>query len=84
MKPTRCGMARRMVAEIETLAKRVRAEVMRATRDTGLTKNFEMARLRKEGLKVVELIEEYVHALRLELMPAPVARRRAKRVKRTA
>jgi hypothetical protein len=80
----RCELARGLIAEIEALAKRVRAEVVRATRDRGRTRNFEMARLRKEGLKVAELIEQYVHALRMELMRPATAPRRARRVKRAA
>jgi hypothetical protein len=83
MKTKRCGMER-VIAEIEALAKRVRAEVRRATHDSGLTKNLEMARRRKEGFHIAELIEQYVHGLRMQLMRAPAAPRRARRGKRAA
>lgn len=84
MKTKRCGLMARTIAEIEALAKRVRAKVRRATHDSGLTKNLELARLRKEGFHIAELIEQYVHGLRMQLMRAAAPPRRARRAKRAA
>jgi hypothetical protein len=65
---------RSVIAGIDALAKRVRADVRRATLDRGLTNNLELARLRKEAGLIAELIERYVRALRMELLRMELAR----------
>ena len=74
----------RVIAGIEALAKRLRAEVRRVTRESGLTRNLELARLRKEAALIAELIEQYVHQLRLYFMRATSAPRSRPRRKRAA
>jgi transcriptional regulator len=74
-----------MIAEIEALAKRVRGELRRAARNTALIKTLEqaVAMLRKRAAQIAEMVEQYVHQLRVELakgtMPgkAPLRRKRA-------
>ena len=73
-----------VIAGIEAVAKRLRAEVHRATREPGLTNHLELAMLRKEAARIAELIEQYVRALRVELMRAPAAPPRARRAQRAA
>jgi hypothetical protein len=74
-----------LIAELEALAKRVRGELRRAARNTALIKNLEraVAMLRKRAAQIAEMVEQYVHELRVELakkaMPSkvPVRRKRA-------
>jgi hypothetical protein len=75
-----------MVAEIEALARRLRGELRRAARNTRLVKNLEraVAALRKRAAEIAELVEQYVHELRVELAKKPAALRPAARRRRAA
>ncbi len=74
--------------EMEALAKRLRAELRRAVRKSGLPKNLERvaAALRKRAVLLATRVERYAHQLRMELAPAPPKRRPAakRRVMRAA
>ena len=73
-----------VIKDIEALAKRLRADLRRAARETGLTRNLEKAAiaLRKQAAQVAAQVEKYVHELRLELSKPPKrpARKAKKRV----
>jgi hypothetical protein len=71
-----------VLKELEALAKRLRADLRRAARETGLMKNLERAAaaLRKQAALVAALVEKYAHEIRVELAKgAPVKRGAAKR-----
>lgn len=72
-----------VMEEIEALAKRLRNQLRRAARKSGLTKNLERAAvvLRKQGALFAAQIERFAHAIRTELardaaLRRPVSRRR--------
>lgn len=75
-----------VIKEIEALAKRLRADLRRAAKDSGLTKNLERAAaaLRKQAAALAAQVEKYVHELRVELskpmkkvaLPKKAARKR--------
>ena len=69
--------------EMEALAKRLRAELRRAVRESGLPKNLERAAaaLRKRAVLLAKRVEKYAHLLRMELAPAAPKRRPAARRK---
>jgi len=75
-----------VIREIEALAKRLRADVRRAARETGLTKNLERAAatLRKQAAEVAALVEKYAHELRMELAKGSTPRRSTARRKKAA
>ena len=75
-----------MIAEIEALAKRLRGELRRVARNTGLIKNLEqaVAMLRKRAAQIAELVEQYVHELRMELAKGATPRKTPMRRKRAA
>jgi hypothetical protein len=73
-----------VIKNLEALARRLRADLRRAARETGLTRNVERAAaaLRKQAAMVAAQVEKYVHELRMELAKGaaprrPVARRRS-------
>ena len=76
----------KMIAEIEALAKRLRGELRRAARNTGLIKNLEqaVAMLRKRAARIAELVEQYVHDLRVELAKGTMPGKAQARRKRAA
>lgn len=67
-----------VLKEIDTLVKRLRAELRRAARE-GLTKNLERAAaaLRKQAAAVAAQVEKYAHELRMELAKGATAKRAA-------
>lgn len=73
MKAKRPERLTMMVREVEALAKRLRTDIRRAARETGLTKNLERAAvaLRKRVAVLMAQLERYVHELRMELAAAP-------------
>jgi len=75
-----------VIKEIEALVKRLRADLRRAARDSGLTKNLQQAAaaLRKQVALLVAQVEKYVHELRMELAKGAVVKRPAVRRKRAA
>jgi hypothetical protein len=75
-----------MIVEIEAMAKRLRAELRRAVRATGLTKNLEQAAaaLRKQAALMAALVERYAHELRIGLFKGAAVPRRAARRSRAA
>lgn len=75
-----------VIKEIEAIAKRLRAELRRAARETGLTKNLQQAAamLRKQAALLAALVEKYVHELRMELAKRTVVKRPAARRRRAA
>jgi hypothetical protein len=75
-----------VIKEIEALAKRLRADLRRVARETGLTKNLEQAAaaLRKQAVLLVAQVEKYVHELRIELAKGAAVKRPAARRKRAA
>jgi hypothetical protein len=75
-----------VIGEIEVMAKRLRAELRRAARQTGLTKNLERvaAALRKQAALIAALVEKYVHELRVELARGSAPMRPAARRRRAA
>lgn len=82
----RRGRPEKVIAEIEMLARRLRDEVRRAARDTGVAKNLEKlaALLRKQAALVAAQVERYVHELRMELIRGTAPRGGAARRKRVA
>lgn len=68
-----------VLEEMEALAKRLRTELRRAVRESGLPKNLERmaAALRKRAVLFATRVEKYVHQLRMELAPAAPKRRPA-------
>jgi len=82
MKAKRSDRLAELIADVEELAKRMRKEVQRAARKSGLTKNLETAAntLRKRAAAVAGQVEKYVHEVRMELVKgAPANRRRMAR-----
>jgi len=75
-----------VIKDIEGMAKRLRTELRRAARETGLTRNLERAAaaLRKRAAVVAAMVEKYVHELRMELGRAAVTKRPAARRRRVA
>jgi hypothetical protein len=71
-----------VLREIEALAKRLRTELRRAARETGLTKRLQVAAatLRKRAALAAAQVERYAHELRMELagksMKRPAVHRR--------
>ncbi len=86
MTTKRTDRLRDVIREIEALGKRLRAQLRRAARDTGVAKNLEQAAamLRKQAALVAAQVERYVHELRMELMRGTAPRRSAARRKRAA
>jgi hypothetical protein len=76
----------KVIVEIESMAKRLRADLRRAVRETGLTKNLQRAAaaLRKQAALIAALVEKYVHELRMELAKGTAMPRHAARRKRAA
>lgn len=70
-----------MIREIEVIARRLRSDLRRAARETGLTTNLEKAAatLRKRVAALMAQLEKYIHGLRVELASAKVAKRPAAR-----
>ena len=75
-----------VIDEIEALAKRLRTDLRRVARETGLAKNLQRAAeaLRKRAIQVAALVERYAHSLRVELAKRAAPRRPAARRKRAA
>ena len=75
-----------VIVELEARAKRLRTELRRAVRETGLARNLEQAAaaLRKQAARVVALVEKYVHQLRMDLAKGMAAPHHAARRKRAA
>ena len=67
-----------VIKEIEAMARRLRTDVRRAARETGLTKRLEKAAaaLRKQAALVAGQVEKYAHELRMELSKVPRAKKR--------
>jgi len=82
------GRLAEVLDEVEALVKRMRKDLRRAARDTGLMRTLEQAAaaLRKQAALGAGRVERYVRALRLELAKAPPAKHVAERarVKRAA
>jgi hypothetical protein len=72
-----------VLEEMEALAKRLRTDLRRAVRKSGLPTNLERAAdaLRKRAVLLARLIEKYAHEVRMELAPAAPKRRQAARRK---
>jgi hypothetical protein len=70
-----------VIREIEALAKRLRVDLRRAARETGLTKNLEKAAtaLRKRAAMVAAQVEKYAREVRVELSKAPKTPKRARK-----
>ena len=73
-----------VIKDLESRARRLRADLRRVARQTGLARNMERAAaaLRKQAALVAAQIERYLHELRMELVKStapkrPVARRRS-------
>jgi hypothetical protein len=75
-----------MVADVEALAKRLRADIRKRAEAAGLLKNLRaMAdQLRKRAAKAAAQVEKYVHQIRTELEAAGKSRKPAKRKKARA
>ena len=75
-----------VIKEIETLVKRLRAELRSAVRKSGLTKNLQQAAaaLRKQAALLAAQVEKYVHELRTELARGMAVKRPASRRRRAA
>lgn len=75
-----------VIREIEARARRLRADLRRAARETGFTKNLERAAaaLRKQAAVVAEQVEKYAHEIRMELAKKGAAKRPASRRKARA
>jgi hypothetical protein len=75
-----------LIREIEALAKRLRRDLRRAMRDTGLTRNLEqLARtLRKQAALLAAEVERRARDLRLELLKRAAPKRPAERRRRAA
>ena len=86
MAKTRTDRLGRVIRDIETVVKRLRAELRRAARGTAMTRNLEKiaALLRKRAALVAAQVERYVHELRLELTRRAVPVRTAARRRRAA
>jgi hypothetical protein len=67
-----------VIREMEALAKRLRADLRRAAREAGLTRNLEKAAaaLRKQAAAVAAQVEKYAHEIRMELSKKAPARKR--------
>jgi hypothetical protein len=77
----------KMVAEVETLAKRLRADLRKRVRAANLPRNLNKmaADLRRRAAGAAAQVEKYVHEIRIELESTPgrkPARSRAKAKKR--
>jgi len=72
-----------LIKEVEALAKRLRADIRKRAKATGVPKNLQAAadRLRKQAAAVAGMVEKYAHELRKELEPG---RKPAKRKVRKA
>jgi hypothetical protein len=75
---------RKMMHEVEGLAKEVRASIRKRAKQAGLTKNLQKAakQLRDGAAKAAAQVEKYAHSLRTELegaSKAATARKRSKR-----
>lgn len=70
-----------VIKDIEALARRLRADLRRAARETGLTKNLEKAAatLRKRATLVAARVEKYAHEVRMDLAKKGAAKRPASR-----
>jgi len=86
MAKTRTDRLGRVIRDIETVVKRLRAELRRTARGTTMTKNLrEIALLlRKRAALVAAQVERYVHELRLELLRGAAPARGAARRRRAA
>jgi len=73
-----------LIKEVEALAKRLRADIRKRAKATGVPKNLQAAadRLRKQAAMVAGMVEKYAHELRKELeggsKPAKQTARKAK------
>lgn len=73
-----------LIKEVEALAKRLRADIRKRAKATGVPKNLQAAadRLRKQAAMVAGMVEKYAHELRKELeggsKPAKRTARKAK------
>ncbi len=65
--------AGRLVAEVETLAKRLRMDVRKRAKEGGILKRLQKAAddLRKRAAVAAAQVEKYVHDIRKELEGAP-------------
>ena len=69
-----------LVAEVESLAKRLRTDIRKRAEEAGLAKNLRKAadQLRKRAAAVAAQVEKYLHELRVELEGRPKAAKRSK------
>ena len=70
-----------LIAEVEALAKRLRAGIRKRT--AALPKDLKImaTRLRKQAAHAAAQVEKYAHAIRIELEAAPPKGVRAKRTR---
>jgi hypothetical protein len=75
-----------LIKEVEALAKRLRADMRRAVRDTGLARNLEQLAkmLRKQAALLAAEVERRAHALRLALLKGTATKRPEARRRRAA
>ena len=68
----------KLVKEVEDLAKRIRTELRKMARQSGLPRELERAgiRLRKQAAAAAGQVEKYVHELRMELQGKKVSAKR--------
>jgi hypothetical protein len=75
-----------VLAQIEAIAKRLRAELRRAARRTGLSRRLEQtaAALREQAARLAAQLERYAHELHVELAKTRAAKRPVRRRQRAA
>ena len=75
-----------LVGEVESLAKRLRVDIRKRAKSTGLEKNLKAAadRLRKQAASAAQHVEKYVHELRKELEGSAKSPSRSKPKRRKA
>ena len=71
----------RMVAEVESAAKHLRADVRKRVKERPMLKALQKAaeRLRERAAAAAGQVEKYVHQVRTELEGVPVTRRAVRR-----
>jgi len=85
-KPAQSDRIGALVRELETVAKRLRADIRRRAAAGGILKQLESGanQLRKRAAAVAAQVEKYVHELRMELERAPKATKKPKAARKPA